>query len=419
MTATSKTDELIRWKTDAWKSENMVAWYAGRMVDSAGTNRLKHRLEMDLIARLVRGEDILDVGIGTGRASIPLARRGLSVTGVDSSQAMLDETRRQAGELPMTLLAGDVTKLPVPDAAFDCLVSLNVMVHFPHWREVLSEWQRATRPGGRIVFDIHSQDHIDAVYGANAESRTQSNDFSTYMSLARVEDIVAFANQRGMRLAAILPLGAFLGGGAINHWLRQELEEKFWWQRLTGWISRDDSLLELGALIEECIVANSSSRATCRYMVVLDNEADVEANARWLAQDRERNALFAGDLDAAALRRLLPVEEFCQRLRQGGLLERARNRVFLCWLLRSAEAKKPGSDLRSLLPPDFVAAYADWRRREEIDAEALAIIDSWPGQGGFAGTLQSQGVPLAPGMEYRLMESLLRDYFGAFHGVRS
>jgi len=421
MTATSKTDELIRWKTDAWKSENMVAWYAGRMVDSGGTNRLKHRLEMDLIARHVRGEDILDVGIGTGRASIPLARRGLRVTGVDSSQAMLDETRRQAGELPLTLLAGDVTQLPVPTAAFDCLVSLNVMVHFPHWREVLTEWQRATRRGGRIIFDIHSQDHIDAVYGVGADARSyaQADDFSTYMSMARVEDIAAFADQRGMRVAAIVPLGAFLGGGAINHWLRRELEEKFWWQRLLGWMSRDDRLLELGAVIEECIVASLTSRATCRYMVVLDNEADLEANRQWLEQDRARNAQLGGRLDAETLRQLLPVESICQRLQQSGLLDSGRNRVFVYWLLRSVEEKKPGSQLRGLLPPDFIDTYVDWRHRDELDAQALRIIESWPGETDFAEALQSQGVPLAPGMEYRLTENLLRDYFGVFRGVRS
>lgn len=419
MTSTSRTDELIRWKTDAWKAENMVAWYAGRMVDASGTNRLKNRLEMDLIARHVRGRDILDVGIGTGRASIPLARRGLAVTGVDSSQAMLDETRRQAGDLPLTLLAGDVTRLPVPDASADCLVSLNVMVHFPHWREVLTEWQRATRPGGRILFDIHSLDHVEAVHGAGPQSQAGDDDFSTYMSMARVEDIVAFADRRGMRLAAVVPLGAFLGGGAINHWLRRELEEKHWWQRLVGWMSRDDRLLELGVVIEQCIVANLSSRATCRYLVVLDNEADSAANARWLSQNRSRNEALGGRLDAEALRRLLPVEELCQRLEAGGLLASARNRTLLCWLLRSVEQKKPGSELRSCLPPDFVAAYSDWRRRDEVDRQALAIIDSWPGGGDFARALHSQGVPLAPGMEYRLMEKLLRDYFGVFRGVRS
>jgi SAM-dependent methyltransferase len=423
MTEANMTEDLIRWKTDAWKSESMVAWYAGRMVDCSGTNRLKNRLEMDIIGCHVRGEDVLDVGIGTGRAALPLARRGLRVTGVDSSQAMLDETRRQAGDTPLTLLAGDVTQLPVPTASFDCLVSLNVIVHFPHWREVLAEWQRVIRPGGRIIFDIHSLDHIEAVYGACAESSAKAGqdatNFATYMSMARVEDIVAFADQRGMRLAGIVPLGAFLGGGAINHWLRQELEEKYWWKRLLGWMSSDDYLLELGAIIEECIVSNLTSRATCRYMVVLDNEPDAQANRQWLERNRARNELLSGRIEATALGQLFPMELFCKRMEQRGVLAHTRSRVFLYWLLRRLEEKKPGSEFRSILPPDFVATYIDWRRRDEIDAQAMRIIDAWPGTHAFAAMLQTQGVALAPGLEYGLMEPLLRDYFRVIRGVRS
>ncbi|QDQ28910.1 class I SAM-dependent methyltransferase [Chitinimonas arctica] len=156
---------LIDFKTDAWKDAGMVAWYSQRMFENSGTNQLKHQLEMRYIERYATGPRVLDVGIGTGRGSIPLAKRGMDVTGIDSSQAMLDETRRLAGETPMTLTPGDVAKLPLPAADFDFLLSLNVVVHFPHWREILLEWDRVLKPGGRILFDIHSLDHLEAVYG--------------------------------------------------------------------------------------------------------------------------------------------------------------------------------------------------------------------------------------------------------------
>ena len=44
----------------------------------------------------VAGRRILDVGTGTGRAAIVLARRGAIVTGVDASAEMLDVAARRA-----------------------------------------------------------------------------------------------------------------------------------------------------------------------------------------------------------------------------------------------------------------------------------------------------------------------------------
>ena len=102
------TKNLIDWKTNAWKDPNMVAWYSKRMVENTGTNVLKNLLETRLLKRLVTGRDVLDVGIGTGRGSIPLAKAGYNVSGIDSSQAMLDETQRLAGNIPMNLQVGDV-----------------------------------------------------------------------------------------------------------------------------------------------------------------------------------------------------------------------------------------------------------------------------------------------------------------------
>jgi SAM-dependent methyltransferase len=63
------------------------------------------------------GGAILDVACGAGRHSIPLARRGYSVTGVDLSAMFLDEARRrsEAEELPVAWHRGDMRALPWRD----------------------------------------------------------------------------------------------------------------------------------------------------------------------------------------------------------------------------------------------------------------------------------------------------------------
>ena len=76
---------------------------------------------------------MLDVGTGTGRAAIGLARAGATVTGVDASAEMLDVARARAGAitdppLNITFDVGDAHALTFPSGYFDVAVSLRVLM---------------------------------------------------------------------------------------------------------------------------------------------------------------------------------------------------------------------------------------------------------------------------------------------------
>jgi len=98
---------------------------------------------------------VIDVGAGTGNVAVPLASRGVEVTAVDLSNAMLDQLRGkiQSG-LPgrIEIVEQDAHLLERwPDAAFD---GANVLLAlFPMYepRQVLREIIRVVRPGGLIV----------------------------------------------------------------------------------------------------------------------------------------------------------------------------------------------------------------------------------------------------------------------------
>ncbi len=96
---------------------------------------------------------VLDVGTGTGRAAIALARRGASVTGVDASAEMLGVARRRAQEagVEVAFAHGDAHGLGVPDRSFDAVVCLRVLMHTPDWRRSLAELCRVARAA--VVFD--------------------------------------------------------------------------------------------------------------------------------------------------------------------------------------------------------------------------------------------------------------------------
>jgi SAM-dependent methyltransferase len=62
---------------------------------------------VDFIAQLAGSEPALELGIGTGRVAIPLARRGVDVHGVDTSEAMVARLRAKAPDLDLPVRMGD------------------------------------------------------------------------------------------------------------------------------------------------------------------------------------------------------------------------------------------------------------------------------------------------------------------------
>ena len=74
-----------------------------------------------LVTELARGGSVLELGVGTGRLALPLARAGCTVVGVDSSEAMLERCRTKAGDLALDLIRGDMIDA-LPDQTFDAVL---------------------------------------------------------------------------------------------------------------------------------------------------------------------------------------------------------------------------------------------------------------------------------------------------------
>jgi SAM-dependent methyltransferase len=89
----------------------------------------------------LRGQRVLDVGTGTGRAALVLARGGATLTGVDASDAMLAVARQRAAAdgLDVRFQAGDVHALDFADRGFDAVVCLRVLMHTPDWQRAVCE----------------------------------------------------------------------------------------------------------------------------------------------------------------------------------------------------------------------------------------------------------------------------------------
>jgi ubiquinone/menaquinone biosynthesis C-methylase UbiE len=116
------------------------------------------------LAATPEGGELLDVPCGFGRHSVPLARAGYRVTGVDRSAVLLDEARRRAGGERWPKLAhADYRELPFADESFDAAVNLFSSLGYlgdDADTHVLTEIRRVLRPGARLVVETMHRDAL-------------------------------------------------------------------------------------------------------------------------------------------------------------------------------------------------------------------------------------------------------------------
>jgi len=110
---------------------------------------------------------ILELGAGTGRAALPLARAGFEVWGIEISEAMLDRALLKAGASPparLHLLPGDMRDFQLEqafDLIFAGLGAFHHLITADDQRACLRCVERHLAPGGLFVCDLRSLLHSD------------------------------------------------------------------------------------------------------------------------------------------------------------------------------------------------------------------------------------------------------------------
>lgn len=107
------------------------------------------------------GSRWLDIGCGAGTYSRWLSEQGLDVVGLDYSQPTLEKARTRLPE-SIALCAGDASRLPFPDTAFDGALCFGVLQAVSDSSTVVREIARVLKPGGEVWIDALNRDGLAA-----------------------------------------------------------------------------------------------------------------------------------------------------------------------------------------------------------------------------------------------------------------
>lgn len=104
--------------------------------------------------RIEPGQEILDMGIGTGLSAVPFSKAGLAVFGLDGSRKMLDRCTEKG--ITAELKQHDISSVPIPydDDSFDHVVASGVFHLIGELGDTFCEAARVMRRGGAFGFSL-------------------------------------------------------------------------------------------------------------------------------------------------------------------------------------------------------------------------------------------------------------------------
>ncbi|MFC0503036.1 class I SAM-dependent methyltransferase [Micromonospora costi] len=112
---------------------------------------------VDRLAELAGGGNALELAIGTGRVAVPLAERGVPVTGIELSRPMIDRLRMKADEATIPVVTGDMATAVAPGEFTLVYLVYNTISNLLTQAEQVECFRNAARhlvPGGRFVIEL-------------------------------------------------------------------------------------------------------------------------------------------------------------------------------------------------------------------------------------------------------------------------
>ena len=211
----------------------------------------------EIVARLADGDRVLDVGCANGYSTVQFAaQRKVRVRGLDYIPEMVEQAKarvagvhdRLQGEVEFGV--GDITDLAEPDASYDKVTVIRVVINLGTWEaqaRAIRECARVLRPGGLLLMSeatLQGWRNLNALRAEWGLAEIPMPGFNTYLDEAQVAgaahpdlelvEIVNFASTYFVLSRVVKPLLAKATGAPVNvtdpssHWNR-------WASQLPAW----------------------------------------------------------------------------------------------------------------------------------------------------------------------------------------
>ncbi|MFC9690180.1 GNAT family N-acetyltransferase [Kribbella sp. NPDC056951] len=147
-------EDKLRWRHDIWTTELATTY------DTPGVGMFADDVLGPTTARLAElaaGGRALELAIGTGRVAVPLAARGVPVSGIELSPPMIEQLRTKADEATIPVTIGDMSAVRVPGEFSLVYLVFNTISNLLTQEEQVACFRNAARhltPGGRFVIEL-------------------------------------------------------------------------------------------------------------------------------------------------------------------------------------------------------------------------------------------------------------------------
>lgn len=236
--------------------------------DSGELGNHHRELLAQLLSRHPPEYPVLDIACGTGMLAAGLPEGGRGVTGVDVTQAMLDQAAAQSPEARW--LCGRAEELPLPDnAGFSTAYICAALVYFTDIPKALREAFRVLRPGGRLAYQAVTNDSYVAgiaLQAAVVEALGEEQGLRTFRLPHNITD-TREDNERLMREAGFVEVEAELV--TVKSGLRLE-DPEAWWARL---LEEDGNPMTARVRL---LLPDERERVRCCYLAFLERRRNAD-----------------------------------------------------------------------------------------------------------------------------------------------
>ncbi|WP_428965563.1 class I SAM-dependent DNA methyltransferase [Micromonospora fluostatini] len=139
---------------ETWDAETAAQY------DTPGTGMFAPEVldpTVERLAELAAGGPALEFAVGTGRVAVPLAGRGVPVTGIELSEPMIERLRTKVDEATIPVVVGDMATATASGEYALVYLVFNTISNLLTQAEQVACFRNAARhlaPGGRFVIEL-------------------------------------------------------------------------------------------------------------------------------------------------------------------------------------------------------------------------------------------------------------------------